>query len=78
MHPTLDDWIRHEAIPFPLDTVAQSDHDRYTKALHHASVARQLLNFFAALARQKGGSPAGPLAVRDALMAENLASITRP
>jgi erythromycin esterase-like protein len=50
--------------------VAKSDEGRYLEAVHHAKLARQLLNFYAALA---GGSDyAASLGVRDALMADNL------
>jgi erythromycin esterase-like protein len=50
--------------------VAGSDEGRYGEALHYGSVARQLLNFFAALAG--GADYAASLGVRDAMMAENL------
>ena len=55
------------------ELVAKSDESRYLEAMQYASVARQLLNFFAALARESGY--AGSLGVRDALMADNLAYI---
>lgn len=58
---------RHPAL------VARSDADRYGEALHDATVVRQFLGFFAALAGK--ASYAGSLAVRDALMADNLAYI---
>ena len=48
------------------ELVAKSDEDRYVEAVHDASVARELLNFYAALAGKSGY--AGSLAVRDALM----------
>jgi erythromycin esterase-like protein len=51
--------------------VAKSDEDRYLEAVHHASVARQFLSFYADVAR----SPSRSLGVRDALMADNLAYI---
>src|SRR5688500_3797795 len=49
---------------------AEGDGGRYREAVQHARVARQLLNFYAALA----GDPsyAGSLGVRDALMADTL------
>lgn len=53
--------------------VAKSGEGRYRAALHDAEVARQLLNFYAALAR--GSDYAASLGVRDALMADNLAYI---
>jgi erythromycin esterase len=56
------------------DLVARSDEGRYVEAVHDASLARELLNLFAALAR-KSGYVAGTLGVRDALMADNLAYI---
>lgn len=51
--------------------VAKSDEDRYLEAVHHASVARQFLSFYADVAR----APSRSLGVRDALMADNLAYI---
>jgi erythromycin esterase len=53
--------------------VARSDRDRYSEAVHCASVARQLLNYHAAVARNAGASVL--LGIRDALMADNLAYI---
>jgi erythromycin esterase len=44
---------------------------RFAEALHYGSVARQLLNFHAAMARES--DYAERLGVRDALMADNLA-----
>jgi erythromycin esterase len=55
------------------ELIAKSDASQYAEALHHASVARQLLNYHAAVARQSG--IASPLGIRDALMADNLAYI---
>jgi erythromycin esterase-like protein len=55
------------------ELVAKSDEGRYVEAVHDASVARELLNFYAALAGKSW--VAGSLAVRDALMADNLAYI---
>jgi erythromycin esterase-like protein len=51
--------------------VAKSDEERYLEAVHHASVARQFLSFYADVAR----APSRSLGVRDALMADNLAYI---
>jgi len=53
--------------------VAKSDESRYLEAVQYASVARQLLNYHAALARESKGRVAGLLGLRDALMADNLA-----
>ncbi|HJZ48700.1 MAG TPA: erythromycin esterase family protein, partial [Roseiflexaceae bacterium] len=53
------------------ELVARSDEPRYSEALHYASVARQLLNFHAAMARES--DYAERLGIRDALMADNLA-----
>ncbi len=55
------------------ELVAASDESRYAEALHYASVARQLLNFHAAMAR--AGDYVERLGIRDALMADNLAYI---
>ena len=55
------------------ELVAQSDAGRYLEAVQYASVARQLLNYHAALARASEGRVAGLLGMRDALMADNLA-----
>jgi erythromycin esterase-like protein len=55
------------------ELVAKSDEDRYAEIMRYAAVARELLNFFAALAGRS--SFAGSLGVRDALMADNLAYI---
>jgi len=52
--------------------VAMSDQDRYSEAFHYASVARQLLNFHAALARKSGEMYARLLGIRDVSMADNL------
>ena len=52
------------------ELVAKSDQDRYAEAAHNAVVARDLLNYHAAVARK---SEAGViLGIRDASMAENL------
>src|SRR5262245_9569562 len=50
------------------ELVAKSDAARYSEALHYASVARQLLNFHAAMARESQYSER--LDIRDALMAD--------
>lgn len=55
------------------ELVAQSDEGRYLEAMQYAAMARELLNFCAALAGES--SYAGSLGVRDAFMADNLAYI---
>jgi erythromycin esterase-like protein len=55
------------------ELVARSDASQYSEALQYASVARQLLNFHAAIARKSGA--ADLLGIRDASMADNLAFI---
>lgn len=57
------------------ELVAKSDKNRYEEALHYAVVARQLLNYHAALARESGERVARLLGIRDAMMADNLAYI---
>ena len=54
------------------ELVAKSDESRYVEAAQYASVARQLLNYHAALARESGEQLVRLLGIRDALMAENL------
>lgn len=56
------------------ELVAKSGADRYAEALQYALVARQLLNYHAAVARKS--DYAGLLGIRDALMANNLVYIT--
>lgn len=53
------------------ELAAGSDEGRFLEALHYAKVARQLLNFHAAMARES--DQAERLGIRDALMADNLA-----
>jgi erythromycin esterase len=55
--------------------VAKSDESRYSEALHYSSVARQLLNYHAALARKSSGRIVETLGIRDASMADNLTYI---
>ena len=55
------------------ELVAKSDQDRYAEAVHYAAMARQLLNYHAAVARKS--DYAALLGIRDALMADNLAYI---
>ncbi len=52
------------------ELVGRSDESRYGEALHYASVARQLLHFHAAMARDS--DYAERLGIRDVLMADNL------
>ena len=56
------------------ELVAKSDISRYLEAVHYAKVARQLLNYHAALARQSdaGERLVRGLGLRDAMMADNL------
>ncbi len=55
------------------ELVAKSDESRYLEAAQYASVARQVLNYHAALARKSGERLVGLVGIRDALMADNLA-----
>lgn len=55
------------------ELVARSGASSYEEALHYASVARQLLSFHAAMARES--DHAERLGIRDALMADNLAYV---
>ncbi len=55
------------------ELVAKSDESRYLEAVQYASVARQLLNYHAALARESSQRVDTLLGMRDALMADNLA-----
>ncbi len=57
------------------ELVAKSDESRYLEAAQHASVARQLLNYHAAMARTSDKRLVELLGIRDALMADNLAYI---
>lgn len=55
------------------ELVAKSDPGRYLEALQFASVARQLLNYHAELARTSDERIARLLGIRDTMMADNLA-----
>lgn len=55
------------------ELIAKSNAAQYSEALQYASVARQLLNFHAAIAQKS--RPADLLGIRDASMADNLAFI---
>ncbi|MGI8587085.1 MAG: erythromycin esterase family protein [Chloroflexia bacterium] len=57
------------------ELVGRSDEARYLEALQHASVARQLLNYHAALARKSDKRLIELLGIRDAMMADNVAHI---
>jgi erythromycin esterase-like protein len=57
------------------ELVAQSGWSRYAEAVHHASAARQMLNYHAELARSSDDRVSNLLGLRDAMMADNLASI---
>jgi len=57
------------------ELVAKSDASRHAEALQYASVARQLLNYHAALARESGDRVARLLGIRDLMIADNLASM---
>jgi erythromycin esterase-like protein len=57
------------------ELAAKSDADRYWDALQHASIARQLLNYHAALARESDERVSELLGIRDSMMADNLAYI---
>ena len=57
------------------ELVAESDERRYQEAVHYAVVARQLLNYHAALAVASDKRQARLLGLRAAMMAENLAYI---
>jgi len=54
------------------ELVAKSDESRYLEAVQYASVARQLLNYHAELARTSSKRTARLLGMRDAMMADNL------
>lgn len=55
------------------ELVAKSDEGRYLEAAQYASIARQLLNYHATLARQSNRRIVEGLGIRDAMMADNLA-----
>ncbi len=57
------------------ELIAKSDEDRHLEAMQYASVARELLNYHAALARQSDQRLAELLGIRDAMMADTLVSI---
>jgi len=55
--------------------VAKSNERRYLEAVQDARVARQLLNYHAALARSSGERVSGLLGIRDLMMADDLAQM---
>ncbi len=55
------------------ELITASDSSRYLEAAQHASLARQLLNYHACLARASSNRLAEGLGIRDAMMADNLA-----
>jgi erythromycin esterase-like protein len=57
------------------ELVAKSNQSRYLEAAQYASVARQLLNYHAALARTSSNRLVELLGIRDLMMADNLACI---
>ena len=57
------------------ELVAKSDKSRYLEAVHYAVLARQLLNYHAALAQPSDTRQARLLGIRAGMMAENLAYI---
>lgn len=57
------------------ELMARSDGDRYVEVLQYASVARQFLNYHAALARTSETRLSELLGIRDTMMADTLAYI---
>lgn len=57
------------------DFIAKSDEHHYLEAIQYAGLARQLLNYHAALAQLSNHRQARLLGIRAAMMAENLAYI---
>ncbi|MEA2736089.1 MAG: erythromycin esterase, partial [Humisphaera sp.] len=55
------------------ELASKSDEGRYLEAAQHASVARQLLNYHATLARASDNRLVELLGIRDLIMADNLA-----
>ena len=86
MDPTKSVGLSSEAIQLRIETeeliselrvrrpelVTKSDESSYLEAVQYASVAQQLLNYHAALARQSSKRIVTLLGIRDALMADNL------
>jgi erythromycin esterase len=57
------------------ELIAASDAARFSQALHHANLARQLLTYHAAMATASDDRTVRLLGIRDAMMADNLAYI---
>jgi erythromycin esterase-like protein len=57
------------------ELVAARDAENYLETLHHATQARQLLNYHATVARESPSRIADLLGIRDCMMADNLAYI---
>ena len=86
MDPTKSVGLSSEAMQLRIETeeliselrvrrpelVTKSDESSYLEAVQYASVAQQLLNYHAALARQSSKRIVTLLGIRDALMADNL------
>lgn len=70
----VEDLIMELRIRRP-ELMAKSDKSRYLEAMHYATVARQLLNYHAGLARksESGERLVRGLGIRDLMMADNLA-----
>ncbi len=87
MDPTKSVGLSSEAMQLRIETeeliselrvrrpelVTKSDESSYLEAIQYASLARQLLNYHAALARQSSKRVVTLLGIRDAMMADNLA-----
>jgi erythromycin esterase-like protein len=67
-----DDLLTELQIRRP-EFIRRRDADRYAEAVHHASVARQVLNLHAAWARESNEGLDEVSGIRDAGMADNLA-----
>jgi len=57
------------------ELVAKSDENLYLEAMQYATLARQLLNYHATLARKSNNRIVQGLGLRDAMMADNLAYV---
>lgn len=57
------------------ELVAKSDQSHYLEAMQYASLARQLLNYHAALAQNSSDRTVKLLGIRDVMMADNMAYI---
>jgi erythromycin esterase len=72
----VEDLIAQLQVRHP-ELATKSDEDRYLEAMQYATIARQLLNYHAALARKSEPSKriVQCLGLRDAMMADNLAYV---